>query len=90
MDIYINKNKITGMSLFKIIWRGWVVGLSAIFIPVFILAGFSANPELFKSSPSPFLFALLVPLIAAFQGVIFAGIILLGLKLFPLKHNDNR
>ena len=90
MEIYINNNKVTGKSLFKTIWLGWVIGLSAIFIPVFILGGFTADPEMFKNGPSPFIFALVIPIAAAIQGVIFGGIILLGLKLLPKKYNGNK
>ena len=90
MNIYINNNKVTGKSLFKTIWLGWVIGVSTIFIPIFIFAGFSAGPALFKEDPNPFMFALIIPIVVALQGVFIGAVILLGLKLLPNKYNENK
>ena len=67
--------------IFKMVWRGWFVGATAIFTPLFLLAALFA-----PDAPKEMAFAvLLVPFIAALQGVMFGGLVVLGLTIWPPK-----
>ncbi len=70
-----------GNEFFKIIWRGWFYGILVIFLPFFTVAalvvGFGAGKW------EALLYVLMVPLIAAGQGVIAGWLVLLGLKVRP-------
>lgn len=68
-------------SIFKFVWRGWVVGVTAVFLPLFILAAL-LNPE----APENMVYGIpLIPVIAAFQGAIVGSLVVLGLKIWPPK-----
>jgi len=67
--------------MFKQIWKGWTIGISIIFIPLFLIASLVQT-----DAPENMIFTvLLVPFIAAFQGVIIGAIICLGLKVLSFK-----
>lgn len=66
-------------KLFTLIWRGWCVGISVLFTPLFLLA------VLFSTGVPKYLL-LAIPLIAALQGAMLAAIVILGLKIWPLKN----
>ena len=72
-------------SIFKMIWRGWFVGATIILTPMILLA-LIITPQLPMGA---FLAVLLVPIVAAFQGVIFGGIVVLGLSLWPIKYSES-
>ncbi|MFV8783210.1 hypothetical protein ACNKU7_12385 [Microbulbifer sp. SA54] len=69
------------MGLFAKIWRGWSVGVSVLFLPVLLVVSLMADETL-----DQFMYVIpAVPLIAAFQGFLVAGLVMLGLKIWPLK-----
>lgn len=68
-------------SIFKMVWRGWFVGATIIFVPMILLAIFLI-PQLPISAT---FLVLLAPVVTAFQGVIFGGIVVLGLKVWPFQ-----
>lgn len=67
--------------IFKLVWRGWFVGVSALFTPLFLFAAlFSPH------APREMLFSVpLIPVIAAMQGVMAGGLVVLGLTIWPPK-----
>lgn len=68
-------------SIFKMVWRGWFVGATIVFVPMILLTIF-----LIPQLPISAIFAvLLVPVVTAFQGVIFGGVVVLGLKVWPFR-----
>lgn len=69
--------------LFKHVWRGWFVGVSVIFTPIFLLAALF-SPD---TPPQMAIGALMVPVIAALQGVMFGGLVVLGVSIWPLKES---
>ena len=67
-------------QVFKLVWRGWFVGVSAIATPLF------AIHSLLAAAPSvPLYFLPIVPLIAALQGLLVGALVLLGLTIWPSK-----
>ncbi|GJM05204.1 MAG: hypothetical protein DHS20C09_11950 [marine bacterium B5-7] len=68
-------------KVFKLVWRGWFVGVSAIFTPLFIL-GLLVEPSF---EAVPLYGVILVPVIAAFQGVMAGGLVCLGLAIWPQR-----
>jgi len=66
--------------IFKLVWRGWFVGASAIFIPLSILGVLVGD-----ISREMMLIPLLVPVITAIQGAIAGGLVVLGLTIWPSK-----
>jgi len=69
------------IAVFKWVWRGWFVGVSVIFTPIFLLITFFHPDMPYKSA---FMIPL-VPVIAALQGLIVGGIVIAGLKLWRPK-----
>jgi hypothetical protein len=68
-------------TVFKFVLRGWFLGVSVIFTPVLMLVSIF-NPDV----PKEMAFAIpLVPAIAAMQGIMVGGIVVLGLKLWQPK-----
>ena len=70
--------------LFKQVWKGWFVGVSVLFTPILLLVALFA-PE---APPQMAFGVLMVPVIAAFQGVIVGGLVLLGATIWPLKTSE--
>ena len=67
--------------LFKHVWRGWFVGVSVLFTPLFLLAALFA-----PDAPPQMMFGVfMIPIIAAFQGVFAGGLVLLGVTIWPVK-----
>ena len=67
--------------MFKKVWKGWTVGVSAVFTPILFLVAL-IQPD----APKSMLLAVpLVPVIAAGQGVLIGGIVCIGLKILSLK-----
>jgi hypothetical protein len=68
------------------VWRGWFAGLLVIFLPfwllgvvVFLIGGnWTQMPQMLGGLVA-------LPLIAAGQGVLAGGLVLLGLKVWPPK-----
>lgn len=67
--------------LFKHVWRGWFVGVSVLFTPILLLVALFA-PE---APPQMAFGVLMVPVIAAFQGGIVGGLVMLGVTIWPIK-----
>tara|TARA_R110002049_G_scaffold308857_1_gene514517 strand:+ start:59 stop:289 length:231 start_codon:yes stop_codon:yes gene_type:complete len=68
-------------AMFKAVWKGWTVGASVLFIPLFILVAlFSPKPPLFIWLVIP-----MVPFIACLQGVLIGVLVCIGLKIWPIK-----
>ena len=81
MNIKIGDATVTGNDIFKLVWRGWFYGVLVIFLPFFAIA---ALVSLFGDGKWEIVLSvLLVPLIAAGQGVFAGGLVLLGLKVRP-------
>lgn len=89
MKIVVGNKELTGKELFDTVWRGYVVGMTVIFIP-FALLGLLASifPNSDESVLEMVLFLVMVPVIAGFQGIMFGGLILLGLKVWPPKKTE--
>ena len=67
--------------MFKQVWKGWTIGVSIVFTPLFFIAAL-VQPD----APASMLLAVpLVPVIAAFQGVLIGATICLGLKVLSFK-----
>ncbi len=76
--IYI---KTRGNLMFKQIWKGWTVGVSVIFTPLFFILAL-VQPGI----PENMLLVVpLVPVIAAGQGVIIGALVCFGLKILSFK-----
>ncbi|WP_194842700.1 hypothetical protein [Endozoicomonas sp. OPT23] len=68
--------------MFKNIWKGWTVGVSVIFTPLFLLISL-VQPDV----PTSMLLAVpLIPVIAALQGVLISSLVCLGLKILSFKN----
>ena len=68
--------------MFKQVWKGWTVGVSAVFLPVFLIVAL-VQPN----TPDKLLFAIpLIPIIAAGQGILIGVIVCLGLKIVSLNN----
>ena len=67
--------------LFKHVWRGWFVGISVLFTPILLLVALFA-PD---APPQMAFGVLMIPVIAAFQGVIVGGLVMLGVTIWPIK-----
>jgi hypothetical protein len=68
--------------IFKLVWRGWFIGASTLFTPLFLfvaLFGTEVPREMLFSVP-------LIPVIAALQGVVAGGLVVLGLTIWPPKN----
>lgn len=67
-------------EIFKLVWRGWFIGATALLVPAFLIVA------LVNDLPGEFfLVPLLVPLISAMQGVLVGGLVVLGLTIWPAK-----
>ena len=86
MRISVQSGAITGSELFRLVWRGWFVGVIAIFLPTFLLFGFTIVVPGYHSELRPaeyFLGLLVLPFIAAGQALIVGALVSLGLKIRP-------
>ena len=89
MRISINDKELTGSELFSLVWRGWFFAILAILIPAILIAGFMAFlPGTNIGISELFISILLVPVIAAGQGVLAGCIVLFGLLIKPTKRRD--
>lgn len=62
-----------------------------IFIPLTVLAAFMSSPiSNGGHTINPFIMVILIPIITAIQDVFFAGVILLGLKIWPKNNNQRK
>ena len=67
--------------MFKQILKGWTIGVSIIFTPLLLIVALVQT-----DAPKNMIFAVpIVPVIAAFQGVLIGAIICLGLKVLSFK-----
>jgi hypothetical protein len=87
MQIPTASGSVTGGELFKLVWRGYFVGLLVLFaaslliaIPVALSNSGSNDAVNFANLA---IAMLMVPLVAAGQGVMIAGLVLLGLGVRP-------
>jgi hypothetical protein len=68
-------------KLFLLIWRGWFTFTTVVFTPIFLLSCLfvpGVSKEMLIAVP-------IIPIVAAMQGAILAAVILLGLKIWPIK-----
>ena len=72
------------IELFKQVWRGWFVGVSVLITPLALLAALLA-PE---TPPQMVFGVLMIPVIAAAQGIIVGGLVLLGLTIWPFERRQ--
>jgi hypothetical protein len=68
-------------QVFKLVWRGWFVGVSAIATPLFAILALLPD-----APPVPLFFVPIVPLVAALQGLLVGALVLIGLTIWPSKH----
>jgi len=87
VHIRIGDATATGNELFKVVWRGWLYGVVVLFLPLFLVSalgmGFGAGKW------EGLLSVLMLPLIAALQGVFAGWLVLLGLKVRPPTECNN-
>lgn len=81
---------ISRSSLFKLVFRGWFSGVLVIFVPIGVLAIVAivlrgSWDQLFEA----LLGLAMMPLIAAGQGVVAGGLVVLGLTVRPPKQTRN-
>ncbi|MEM7430384.1 MAG: hypothetical protein AAF351_00465 [Pseudomonadota bacterium] len=87
MSIPTSSGQIASSELFKLVWRGWFIGVLVIMGPLFALG---ALISAFGYGEWELLIGLiLVPLIAAGQGVVAGVLVLFGLKVSPPKAAAN-
>ena len=75
----------TSPSMFGLVWRGWFAGLLVIMLPLWL---FATVAGLLTGQPRAMQMLagiVLLPLIAAGQGVMVGGLVVLGLKVWPRK-----
>ena len=73
-------------SVFGLVWRGWFAGVLVIFLPIAIIAiPISAFTGAWNETLQMLLGLVVVPLIAAGQGLIVGGLVVLGLVVWPKK-----
>lgn len=65
--------------MFFDIWKGWSIAVSCIFVPVAII--FAVFCPESAGGAALYFFPVMVPLMAALQGVLVATIVCLGLKI---------
>ena len=86
MRVKILNDEVSGYSMFKLVWRGYFWGALTIFLPMLLFTvplGLAAG---FQGENLEVLLAVLViPLILWLQGIIFGGIVSLGLVVRPPK-----
>ncbi|MBZ2188824.1 hypothetical protein K8B33_06935 [Alcanivorax sp. JB21] len=83
MKIRTSQGVITGGELFNIVSHGWFIGILAIMFPFFILGALGLLLVGEFSLSGFLLVTFMVPLIIGIQALISAGIVLLGLCIFP-------
>ena len=76
----------TPASFFGLVWRGWFAGVLVIFMPIWLVATIGVAVSGNWAELWPFLSGLLMlPMIAALQGLIAGGLVVLGLRVWPPK-----
>ena len=75
----------TRPSMFGLVWRGWFAGLLVIMLPLWLLATIAALVTGERGAVQMLGGIVLLPLIAAGQGVLVGGLVVLGLKVWPRK-----
>lgn len=86
MQLPVRNTYISGSELFRLIWRGYFIAITSIFLVTFLVFGTAAmysgaEPGMKLSEFALGLF--LVPVIAAGQGLIIGGVVLFGHFLKP-------
>lgn len=75
-------------GLFRLVWRGWFAGVLVIFIPIWLLAlivlALQGNWRALVPAAG---LLILMPVIAAVQGVMFSGLVWLGLTVWPPRQS---
>ena len=67
-------------SLFKTIAIGYICGAGILFLPIFVLSGFqSMAAQADIGLINALVLLVLLPVILALQGIIFGGVVMLGL-----------
>lgn len=81
MQLPIRDGFISGSELFRLIWRGYFIAISSIFLVTLLVFGTAAMYSGAEPGMKLSEFALglvLVPVIAAGQGLIIGGVVLFG------------
>jgi len=88
MRIETKNGEIDGATLFRIMWRGYFTGGTIIAIIIFCMAIIIMLSQLNNeySIWRILLLPLLAPFVIAIQALLFSGISLLGLVIFPPKN----
>lgn len=73
-------------ELFRLVWRGWFAGVLVLFVPVWLLGliVLMAQGNWGELVPAA-IGIVLLPIIAAMQGVLAGGLVWLGLLVWPQK-----
>ncbi len=89
MKLIVRNGKVAPVSFFKFVFVGHAIGLTMVFLPMFLLVGIISvfvPAETTSGETVSFIFApLLVPLIALMQGLMIGGTVTLGLWLYTRK-----
>ena len=89
MQVTLGGAKVRGGDLFSLIWRGYFVGATLIILPLTIIILIGNLFAMGSEFQWPMIFAPVMGVgIAALQGVIVGGLVLLGLRIYPPKAPD--
>ena len=72
-------------QLFKTVWKGFFVGGSLVFTPLFLVM-MMTYPVI---KPTSYFAVLAVPLVIGIQGLIVACTVVLGVSIWPVKVHDD-
>ena len=91
MKLVLQSGSLSGSDLFNLIWRGWFVGVTAMCLPLAVVVGLklviSGESD---QVPDQYLLApVLIPVIAAGQGVIVGALVLFGLFVRPPRKSGS-
>ena len=89
MQVTLGDSKVRGSDLFAVIWHGYFVGAALIVFPLTIIIVIGNLFVMRSEFQWPMVFAPVMGVgIAALQGVIVGGLVLLGLRIYPPKSPD--
>lgn len=80
------QKEISTGHVFRVVWRGWAVAVTAICLPIALIGGSTATVSVGNwqvESGRWLLVLLLTPLIALVQGLLVGGIVCLGYIIMP-------
>ena len=72
-------SQLSGSDVFRLVWRGWFAGVLSIFVPIWAIAVIVVVVSRSWEELAPAVVGLiLLPIIAAMQGIIVGGVVTLG------------